>query len=138
MKTYTDLVQFDTYEERLAYLKLDGKVGADTCGFDRYLNQILYRSPEWKRLRNQIITRDNGCDLGIPGFHIPGRILIHHINPIRPEDVLTRSDIVFNPEYLITVSHKTHNFIHYTNPSDIPAREVVERKPNDTCPWKRG
>lgn len=113
IKRYSDLSTIPTYEERFKYLQLKGAVGNDTFGYDRYLNQILYNSPEWKRLRNQIIIRDNGRDLGCEGYEIYGRILIHHMNPITIEDIVSRDPIVFDPENLICVSHNTHNAIHY-------------------------
>lgn len=135
MKTYTQLIKLPTFEERFEYLKLDGTVGEDTFGFDRYLNQIFYRSPEWKRVRDEVIIRDNGCDLGIPGHEIYGRILIHHMNPIAVKDILDRADILLNPEYLISTVHRTHNAIHYGNINLLPKGPIV-RTPNDTCPWK--
>lgn len=135
MRTYTQLIQLPTFEERFEYLKLDGTVGEDTFGFDRYLNQIFYRSTEWKRVRDEVIIRDNGCDLGIPGHEIYGRILIHHMNPIAVKDILDRADILLNPEYLISTVHRTHNAIHYGNINLLPKGPIV-RTPNDTCPWK--
>lgn len=135
MRTYTQLIKLPTFEERFEYLKLDGTVGEDTFGFDRYLNQIFYRSPEWKRVRDEVIIRDNGCDLGIPGHEIYGRILIHHMNPIAVKDILDRADILLNPEYLISTVHRTHNAIHYGNINLLPKGPIV-RTPNDTCPWK--
>lgn len=135
MRTYTQLIKLPTFEERFEYLKLDGTVGEDTFGFDRYLNQIFYRSPEWKRVRDEVIIRDNGCDLGIPGHEIYGRILIHHMNPIAVKDILDRADILLNPEYLISTVHRTHNAIHYGNINLLPKGPII-RTPNDTCPWK--
>lgn len=135
MKTYTDLVKMDSFEERFRYLKLNGQVGKETFGFDRYVNQIFYRSPEWKSVRDFVIVRDKGCDLGSPDHEIHGRILIHHMNPISLEDIVTRSDLLLNPEYLISVSHLTHNAIHYGDESLLP-QDPIERKPFDTCPWK--
>lgn len=135
MRTYTQLIKLPTFEERFEYLKLDGTVGEDTFGFDRYLNQIFYRSPEWNRVRDEVIIRDNGCDLGIPGHEIYGRILIHHMNPIAVKDILDRADILLNPEYLISTVHRTHNAIHYGNINLLPKGPIV-RTPNDTCPWK--
>lgn len=134
-KTYSELIKIPTYEERFQYLQLKGAVGKDTFGYDRYLNQILYNSPEWKRLRNQIIIRDNGCDLGCEGYEIYGRVLIHHLNPITVEDVVSRNPIVFDPENLICVSHNTHNAIHYGDES-LLILAPVERTKNDTCPWR--
>lgn len=124
-----------TFMERYKYLRIGGTVGADTFGFDRYLNQAFYKSEEWKSIRRHVIIRDCGCDLGIEGREIHERILIHHINPISEEDILGRSDLLLNPEYLISTSHRTHNAIHYGDDSiliDMP----LERRKNDTCPWK--
>lgn len=137
MRTYQELIKLPTFEERYRYLKLDGWVGMETFGFDRYVNQKLYQSYEWKEIRRQVILRDNGCDLGIEDRPIPSKILIHHMNPISLKDILQRSDLVMNPDYLITVSHNTHNAIHYGDESLLFPTEIVERKPNDTCPWKR-
>lgn len=135
-KRYSELINIPTYEERFKYLQLKGAVGDDTFGYDRYLNQILYNSPEWKRLRNQIIIRDNGRDLGCEGYEIYGRILIHHMNPITVEDIVSRDPIVFDPENLICVSHNTHNAIHYGD-ENLLIMSPVERTKNDTCPWRR-
>ena len=135
IKTYSELSRLLTFEERFGYLRLDGVVGKDTFGFDRYLNQQFYRSSEWKRIRNQVIVRDNGCDLGIDDYEIHGRILIHHMNPISIEDLQHMSDLLMNPEYLICVSHRTHNAIHYGDESLI-VTAPIERSQNDTCPWR--
>ena len=135
IRTYSELIQLPTFEERFDYLRLDGVVGKDTFGFDRYLNQQFYRSSEWKRIRNQVIVRDNGCDLGIDEYEIHGRILIHHMNPISIEDLQYVSDLLMNPEYLICVSHRTHNAIHYGDESLI-VTAPIERSQNDTCPWR--
>lgn len=135
IKTYSELITIPTYEDRFRYLQLKGAVGKDTFGYDRYLNQILYNSPEWKRLRNRIIIRDNGCDMGCEGYEIYGRVLIHHLNPITVEDVVSRNPIVFDPENLICVSHNTHNAIHYGDES-LLILAPVERTKNDTCPWR--
>lgn len=134
-KRYSELITIPTYEERFKYIQLKGAVGNDTFGHDRYLNQILYNSPEWKRLRNQIIIRDNGRDLGCEGYEIYGRILIHHMNPITVEDIVSRDPIVFDPENLICVSHNTHNAIHYGD-ENLLIMAPVERTKNDTCPWR--
>ena len=134
-KRYSELTTIPTYEERFKYLQLKGAVGDDTFGYDRYLNQILYNSPEWKRLRNQIIIRDNGRDLGCEGYEIYGRILIHHMNPITVDDIVSRDPIVFDPENLICVSHNTHNAIHYGD-ENLLIMAPVERTKNDTCPWR--
>ena len=135
IRTYSELIQLPTFKERFDYLRLDGVVGKDTFGFDRYLNQQFYRSSEWKRIRNQVIVRDNGCDLGIDEYEIHGRILIHHMNPISIEDLQYMSDLLMNPEYLICVSHRTHNAIHYGDESLI-VTIPIERSQNDTCPWR--
>lgn len=137
IKTYSELMALSTFEERYRYLKLDGVVGEDTFGFDRYLNQKFYRSAEWKRVRDQVIIRDNGCDLGIDDRPIrAGRILIHHMNPVTIEDVKHASDALLNPEYLISVTHETHNAIHYGDEDKLMKGPIV-RTPNDTCPWKK-
>lgn len=136
IRTYSELVQLPTFEERYRYLRLQGAVGKSTFGFDRYLNQKFYRSAEWKRIRDEVIIRDNGCDLGIEDRLIYGRILIHHMNPITEKDIIRMSDALMNPEYLICVTHQTHNAIHYGD-EDLLFTGFVERRPNDTCPWKR-
>lgn len=126
-----------TFEERYEYLRLGGKVGEDTFGFDRYLNQIFYKSPEWLRVRNYVITRDGGCDLAMPGREIrEAKILIHHMNPITKEDILNRSDYLLNPKYLICTIKNTHDAIHYGD-SELLYKDPVERSKNDTCPWRR-
>lgn len=136
IKTYSELIAIPTYEERFEYLKLGGAVGKATFGYDRYLNQILYSSDKWKRFRNNIIIRDNGCDLACEGFDIPGRALIHHINPITVEDVLSLSPKVFDPENVITTVLNTHNAIHYGDKNLLVIAPIVRTK-NDTCPWKK-
>ena len=125
-----------TFEERFEYLKLNGVVGKETFGFDRRLNQILYKNPKWRRKRNDIIIRDNGCELGIEGREIYGPVLVHHINPITVEDILNNNPMVYDDENLICVTRNTHNAIHYSD-EDILVKDPIERKPNDTCPWKR-
>ena len=135
IRTYSELCQLSTFEDRFDYLRLNGSVGKDTFGFDRYLNQQFYRSREWKRIRDLVILRDNGCDLGVEGYEIRGRILIHHINPISVEDIHTMSDLLMNPEYLICTSHRTRNAIHYGDESLI-ITTPIERTQNDTCPWR--
>jgi hypothetical protein len=135
-RSYRELVRLPTFQERYEYLRLSGMVGQATFGSDRYLNQALYTSPEWKSFRNQIIIRDNGCDLGIEGRDVLGdRIIIHHINPLTVEDVEKRSPVIFDPDNVICVSHNTHQAIHYGDQSLLP-KDPVERTPNDTCPWK--
>ena len=135
IRTYSELITIPTFEERFEYLQLKGSVGKDTFGYDRYLNQVLYRSPEWKRLRNQIIIRDGGCDLACDGYDIYGKVLIHHLNPITVEDVLARSRKVFDPDNLVCVSHNTHNAIHYGDMDLLVAGPIIRTK-NDTCPWR--
>lgn len=135
IRTYSNLILLPSFEERFRYLQLDGRVGEETFGFDRYLNQVFYRSPEWKAIRREVIIRDNGCDLGAEGFDIHGRILIHHMNPITLEDIERRRDYILDPEYLICVSHNTHNAIHYGDES-LLITAPIERTANDTCPWK--
>lgn len=135
MRSYRELIRLKTFDERFEYLKLNGLVGESTFGFERYLNQTLYNSSKWRRLRNQIIVRDNGCDLGVDGYEIQGLIIVHHMNPISVDDLKEFSDDVFNPEYLICVSLATHNAIHYGDTNLLP-KEPIERRPGDTCPWK--
>ena len=137
MRTYSELIKLPTFEERFQYLELKGIVGEETFGYDRWLNQRFYRSLEWKHIRDQVILRDNGCDLGIEDRQIFGRVLIHHMNPIKQKDITGFSDILINPEYLICVSHETHNAIHYGDESLIVPSEPLERTPFDQCPWKR-
>lgn len=135
IRTYSELIALPTFEERYRYLRLGGRVGEETFGFDRYLNQTFYRSDEWKALRDEIIVRDNACDLGIDGREIYGRILIHHMNPITVDDIVKRSRYLLDPEYLITTVKNTHDAIHYGDESllvTIPR----ERTRNDTCPWR--
>lgn len=136
IRTYSELLTFKTFEERFDYLKLNGIVGKDTFGFDRYMNQWLYHnSKEWKAVRRKVIVRDNGCDLGIEGYDILGRILVHHLNPITIDDIKNRSPTIFDLNNLICVSHNTHNAIHYGD-ENLLVKAPVERKLNDTCPWK--
>lgn len=135
-KTYLELIQFTTFEERYEYLKLSGRVGEDTFGWDRYLNQALYHSEEWRQFRRRIIVRDNGCDLGVEGFEIQRGALIHHINPITVDDVLERRSCIFDPNNVITTTQKTHNAIHYGS-TEPPIAKFAIRTAGDTCPWKR-
>lgn len=135
IRTYSELITLPTFIERYRYLKLSGRVGEDTFGFDRYLNQVFYQSKEWKSIRDYVITRDNGCDLGMVGHDIYGRILIHHMNPITADDILKRSDLLLNPEYLICTIKNTHDAIHYSDES-LLITDPIERSKNDTCPWK--
>jgi len=135
IKCYSDLVRLETFKERYEYLRLNGVVGAETFGFDRYMNQAFYRSPEWKRVRDFVIARDNGCDLGIEGREIYGKVIIHHMNPIFPEDIRDRNEKILDPEYLITTIHDTHLAIHYGDENMLIA-EPIARRPGDTCPWR--
>ena len=136
IRTYSELITLPTFEDRFQYLKLNGQVGESTFGFDRYLNQLFYKSDEWIRLRDQIIIRDNGCDLGVEGREIHGRILIHHMNPIRKEDILNRSRYLLDPEFLICTVKRTHDAIHYGD-ENLLLTIPKERRKNDTCPWRR-
>ena len=134
IRTYSELITLPTFEERYRYLKLYGRVGEDTFGFDRYLNQIFYKSKEWRSVRDYVIARDNGCDLGIEGHEIFGKILIHHMNPITKTDILERSDLLLNPEYLICTIKNTHDAIHYGD-ENLLITTPKERTKNATCPW---
>ena len=136
IRTYSELITIPTFEERFEYLKLNGSVGLETFGHDRYLNQILYNSPEWRRFRPEIIVRDNGCDLACEGYEIFGKILIHHINPITAQDILNRNPKVIDPENVITTVHNTHNAIHYGD-ENLLITAPIERSRNDTCPWRK-
>ena len=135
IRTYSELITIQTFKERYEYLRLKGFVGEETFGYDRYLNQSFYRSKEWMDIRDYVIVRDNGCDLGIAGHEIHERILIHHMNPISAKDISDANDYLLNPEYLICVSHLTHNAIHYGDES-ILVTTPIERRKNDTCPWR--
>lgn len=137
IKTYSELIKLPTFEERYRYLRLRGSVGKETFGFDRYLNQVLYRSQKWKSAREFVIIRDNGCDLGMDDREIPGLIIVHHMNPLTLKDIENESDFLYNPEYLISTTHSTHNAIHYGDES-LLILDPIERSKNDTCPWKRG
>jgi hypothetical protein len=134
--TYSELIQFPTFEERFEYLKLEGSIGTETFGSERRLNQKFYRSPEWRKFRRDIIIRDNGCDLGMDDYGIGGHITIHHLNPITPEDIIQRSSCLMDPENVICVSDQTHKAIHYGNIDLATNGMPIIRKPNDTCPWK--
>lgn len=136
-RSYSELITLPTHLERFEYLKLGGKVGVDTFGFDRQLNQLLYqRNQRWKKARDIVIIRDNGCDLGVEGYEIFGKILVHHMNPITLDDILKDRDWIYDPEFLICTTHITHNAIHYGD-DNLLMKPPIERKPNDTCPWKR-
>lgn len=134
IRTYSEMKTLSSFEERFEYLKIGGKPGIETFGFERYLNQTFYRSKIWKELRNRIIIRDDGNDLGIDGYQITGKIIIHHMNPITKADIEDMSEYMLNPEYLICCSHNTHNAIHYGDASLLP-KTPKERRPNDQCPW---
>lgn len=136
IKTYSELITLPTFEERFQYLRLDGIVGESTFGFDRYLNQIFYQSQKWKQIRDFVIIRDNGCDLGVEGYEIYGRILIHHMNPITIKDIERESEFLLDPEYLITTVHNTHNAIHYGD-ENLLITAPIERTKYDTCPWRK-
>ena len=137
IRTYTELIRIPTFEERFEYLKLGGTVGSETFGYDRYLNQIFYRSPEWRNFRHRIIARDLGCDLAFPDHEIREQIItIHHIDPIRVEDVLNRDPKLFDPDNVVCVAPMTHKALHYGDISLLPSWKPIERRPNDTCPWR--
>lgn len=137
IKSYTELSKLTTFKERFDYLRLDGRVGKETFGFDRIFNQKFYTSREWKSIRDHVLLRDNGCDLGMDGHEILGqRFIIHHMNPISLEDIEKKSDLLLDPEYLITTVHLTHNAIHYGDDKMLLV-EPITRTANDTCPWKR-
>lgn len=137
IRTYSELITIPTYIERFRYLRLDGRVGEDTFAFDRHINQTLYqRNPRWKSSRDKVIIRDNGCDLGIEGYEIRGKILVHHINPITLDDILNDRDWIYDPEFLISTAHNTHNAIHYGDERLLTTDPVI-RTPGDTCLWRR-
>ena len=136
IRTYSELIALPTFEERYRYLRLGGRVGADTFGFDRWINQLFYKDEEWLAVRDEVIIRDNGCDLAMPDRKIETRILVHHMNPITKEDILRRSEFLLNPEYLICTIKGTHDAIHYGDESKL-ILAPVERTKNDTCPWRR-
>ena len=136
IRTYSELSSIKTFDERFEYLKLGGFVGEETFGFNRYINQKFYQSYEWKRVRREVIIRDNGCDLGVDSYEINKGIIIHHMNPITKDDIANITEYLLNPEYLITTMLMTHNAIHYGDVSLIQSIPI-ERAKNDTCPWKR-
>lgn len=135
IRTYSELMTFSSFKDRYQYLRLNGSIGESTFGFDRYINQKFYRSAEWKHIRNYVIVRDNGCDLGVEGYEIHEKILIHHMNPIALTDIQNASEYLLNPDYLISVALATHNAIHYGDET-LLIRAPTVRRPNDTCPWK--
>lgn len=135
IRTYSELITFPTFEERFKYLQLNGQVGESTFGFDRYMNQVFYRSQKWKSIRDFVIIRDCGCDLGVEGYGIHGKIIIHHMNPLSMRDIETESDFLLNPDFLICTTHNTHNAIHYGD-ENLLVTAPIERTKNDTCPWR--
>lgn len=136
VKSYTELITLPTFEDRYRYLRLSGVVGRDTFGFDRYLNQVFYQSQRWREVRDYVIIRDNGCDLGIAGREIYGKVIVHHMNPLTLDDIEKESAFLLNPEYLICTTHDTHNAIHYGD-ENLLVKAPVERTKYDTCPWRR-
>ena len=137
MKTYQELIIYPDFISRYNYLKTPRRIGEETFGFERWLNQVLYKSGEWRRVREGIIIRDEGCDLGIPDRPIKGMIIVHHMNPISISDIQNRNlDIILNPDYLICCSHNTHEAIHYSSDVILTKDKPIERKPNDTIPWR--
>ena len=136
IRTYSELITIPTFKERFEYLKLNGKVGEETFGFDRYLNQSFYKSPEWRSARDYVIIRDLGCDLAMEGHEIFGKIIVHHMNPISTHDIINRTEYLLNPEYLISTIKNTHDAIHYGDGS-LLITGPIERSKNDTCPWRR-
>lgn len=135
IRTYSELSKLKTFKERYNYLKIGGRVGDETFGFDRWMNQLLYKTKEWGAVRDYVITRDLGCDLGVKGYDIHDSIYVHHMNPISVDDILNRLDYVLNPEYLICTRFITHQAIHYGDES-LLLDGPIERSPNDTCPWR--
>lgn len=137
IRSYSELIKLPTFEERFDYLKLGGSVGQSTFGYDRYLNQQFYTSGKWRKFRDEIIARDMGCDLGVEGYEINGQpVLIHHINPLKRNDIVDRSPYLMDPDNVITTTYRTHRAIHYGDKSQI-FTGLVERSANDTCPWRQ-
>ena len=134
IKSYSELCKIKSFEDRYTYLKLNGKVGEATFGFDRYLNQLLYTSKRWRKVRDEVIIRDNGCDLGVNGYEINDKIIVHHMNPITIEDIEEERDEIFDPDYLICVSEMTHKAIHYGDERLLP-KLPIKRYPGDTKLW---
>ena len=135
IRTYSELCRLETFVDRYRYLRLSGEVGKETFGFERYLNQVFYHSWKWQMLRDKVIVRDMGCDLGLDGYEIHGPIYVHHMNPVLIKDVREVSDRLVNPEYLVCTTLRTHNAIHYGNGTLLDTG-ITERRPNDTCPWR--
>lgn len=136
IRTYSEMIQFDSFIDRFNYLKLDGAIGRDTFGFDRYLNQIFYKLPEWLEARDKVIIRDNGCDLGVEGREIYKGIIIHHMNVVTKEDIINHNPILFDPDFLVTTYLRTHNAIHYGDARNLVSEPIIRTK-NDTIPWRR-
>jgi len=134
VRTYSNLIKRHTFEDRFRYLSLRGQVGESTFGFDRWINQQFYTSTQWRQVRNYVITRDNGCDLGVDGYEIYDRIVIHHLNPMSVSDITHGDPTILDPEFLITTTHRTHNAIHYGD-ERLLLRPLVERRPGDTRLW---
>ena len=134
-KTYSELIRLEKYMDRYQYLMLSGRVGQETFGCERFLNQSLYKSYEWRSVRDEVIVRDHGCDLGMEGYEIYGSIIVHHMNPITMDDIQNRNEDIFNPEYLVSTSFSTHNAIHYGDEGLLITEPIIRTK-NDTCPWK--
>ena len=134
-RTYKELRRLPTFKERYYYLRLTGIVGESTFGFDRYINQLFYKSKRWRRTRDGIIIRDNGCDLGIEGYEIHDRIIVHHMNPVTEKDIELDRDYIYDPDFLISNSPNTHTAIHFSDESLLPKLPIIRRK-NDTCPWR--
>ena len=135
IRRYSDLIQIDSFIERYYYLKIHGNVGEETFGIDRYVNQMLYKSQRWRKIRNEVIIRDNACDLGVDGYELDNYIVVHHMNPITLEDIEEERDIVFDTEYLISCSSRTHEAIHFGDEGLLP-KQFTPRRPNDTCLWR--
>lgn len=135
VKTYSELIRLEKYMDRYQYLMLSGRVGQETFGYERFLNQSLYKSYEWRSVRDEVIVRDHGCDLGMEGYEIYGSIIVHHMNPITMDDIQNRNEDIFNPEYLVSTSFSTHNAIHYGDEGLLITEPIIRTK-NDTCPWK--
>lgn len=135
IRTYSELITLPTFEDRYKYLRLGGKVGEETFGFERYLNQSFYKSDAWLSVRDKVIIRDLGCDLGIEGREIHGRIIVHHMNPIMKIDIVDRTELLLDPEYLICTTKNTHDAIHFSD-ENLLVKDPIVRTKNDTCPWK--
>lgn len=137
IRSYSEMIKFPTLQERFDYCALGQNVGDQTFGYERYMNQVFYRSYEWRKIKRTVILRDNGCEFGLPDYPIGGKIVVHHLNPLTADDILTGSDYLRDPEYLVCVSLLTHNAIHFGTAELLP-QEYIPRSPDDTCPWKKG